>query len=84
MTRLALGFMGVLVLLLAAFWAADATGGSADCEFIKDSDMRHYCRAISKDHRTWCEWIQQGDLRARCRWEVDLRKERARRGEGPR
>ena len=84
MTRLALGFVGTVALLLAAFWAADATGGPADCEFIKDPDMRHYCRAVATGHRTWCEWIRKGDLRTRCRWEVDLRKERAARGEGPR
>lgn len=84
MNRLALGFLATVAALTAAFWAADATGGGGDCEFIRDSDMRHYCRAVATGHRTWCEWIRQGDLRVRCRWEVDLRRDRAARGEGPR
>lgn len=79
-----LGWVATVVALIGAFWAADAAGGSADCEFIRDGDMRHYCRAVSTGHRTWCEWIRQGDLRVHCRWEVDQRRERARRGEGPR
>lgn len=84
MNRLALGFLATVTALTAAFWTADAAAGAADCEFIKDSDMRHYCRAVATGHRTWCEWIRQGDLRTRCRWEVDLRKDRTARGEGSR
>lgn len=50
------------------------SGGSAGCEFIHDSDMRHYCRAISLRRPTECEFIRQTDLRIRCRMEA-VRKE---------
>ncbi|NBZ95411.1 MAG: hypothetical protein EBR40_03105 [Proteobacteria bacterium] len=69
-----LRFAAVVALLTGALWAADATGGSAQCETLRDGDLRNYCRAVTKGHRTWCEWIRQGDLRTRCRWEVDRAK----------
>jgi len=81
--RVVLGFGATVAALTTALWAADAAGGGSDCEFIKDSDMRHYCRAVATGHRTWCEWIRQGDLRTRCRWEVDRRNDRRSRGAAP-
>lgn len=40
---------------------------SSECELIKDSDQRNYCRAVSKGSPSWCEFIKQPDLRHRCR-----------------
>ena len=50
--------------------AGSAVAGGAECEFIKDSDMRHYCRAVARHAPSWCEFIRSSDLRIRCRMEV--------------
>jgi len=57
--------IGILKML-----AGSAVAGGAECEFIKDSDMRHYCRAVARHAPSWCEFIRSSDLRIRCRMEV--------------
>jgi len=58
---------GVFIILASALSATEALSSPAECEFIKDSDQRNYCRALSKSERSWCEFIKNADLRHRCR-----------------
>lgn len=44
-----------------------AYGSPLQCEGIKDSDQRHYCRAISIPRKSECEFIHNEDLRRQCR-----------------
>lgn len=37
-----------------------------DCERIKDHDARHMCRAETTGKRSWCSYIKERDMRARC------------------
>lgn len=55
----------VFVASLTSF-AADA-GGGGRCEFIKDHDKRHLCRAISEKNPSWCEFIKDKDTKNFCR-----------------
>lgn len=66
-------FYAALLVFCALAWglalkactsAAHAQSGS--CEFIKDADERHYCRACS-GRPGECEFIKRGDLRHKCR-----------------
>ena len=44
-----------------------ACGGSpSECEFIKDSDKRSYCRAIANHRASHCTLIKDDDLRHMC------------------
>lgn len=47
-----------------------AHGSPLDCEQIRDSDQRHFCRAISIPRKSECEFIKQHDLRFECRARV--------------
>lgn len=64
----------VLLLFCLASWAlilkgciALAHASPLDCEGIKDSDQRHYCRAVSIPRKSECSFIKDNDLRRQCR-----------------
>jgi len=59
----------ILATLVATplFYATEAVGSPADCESIKDSDARSYCRAVTTGKAFHCESIRNNDLRNRCR-----------------
>lgn len=59
-----LSLVASLVILTLGHGLAQASG---ECELIKDSDQRNYCRAVTKGSPTWCEFIKEPDLRHRCR-----------------
>jgi len=42
-------------------------GDSSHCELIRDSDGRHYCRAVSLKKPIYCESIKDSDMRHYCR-----------------
>lgn len=65
---------GGMLLFCLFFWAMViagcsklAYGSPLQCESIKDSDQRHYCRAISIPRKSECEFIHNHDLRMQCR-----------------
>ena len=53
--------------LLVCFNAEEARGSPLDCEGIRDTDQRNYCRAVSKNQKSYCEFIKDRDLRYKCR-----------------
>jgi hypothetical protein len=63
--RLFLFVIGAAILLLTL--EELASGSTTECELIKDSDQRHYCRAMASHRKSWCESIKNADLRHRCR-----------------
>ena len=45
-----------------------ANGGAGNCDLIRDSDKRNYCRAVSEKKKPiYCESIRDSDLRHYCR-----------------
>lgn len=48
--------------------------GTAACEFIRDTDARHYCRAVGELRPTECEFIRDSARRIECRFEVERRR----------
>lgn len=60
MNRFARAFFIVLV-------SRDAQASPLACEEIKDSDQRHFCRAVSKPDPSECEFIKNETLRYECR-----------------
>jgi hypothetical protein len=68
---------GGILLFCLAFWALVIAGccrlahaSPLSCESIKDSDQRHFCRAISIPDKSECELIKAHDLRYECRARV--------------
>ena len=59
-----------LTFLLSYCEHRQAFGSPLECESIKDADQRNYCRAVSKQQKSYCNFIKNGDLRHRCRAEV--------------
>lgn len=61
--------LGIPIALVLSLWISDRTGdlSRGDCERIRDSDARHWCRATRDGSSTWCESIHDGDLRHYCR-----------------
>lgn len=60
----------IFVIAAAVFMLAIqglAEGSTTECELIKDSDQRHYCRAMANHRKSYCESIKDNDLRHRCR-----------------
>lgn len=47
-----------------------ALGSASSCDFIKDADRRHFCRAVSIPRKSECEFIRNSDLRHECRARV--------------
>ena len=66
-----LSIVGVGLLLVAA--QGSAQGDSLECESIKDSDQRNYCRALANKQKILCEFIKDADLRHRCRALAELK-----------
>lgn len=72
LSRLAV-YVGILLFcfgtrgLLIKGCIALAHASSLDCEGIKDTDQRHYCRAVSIPRKSECEFIKDNDLRRQCR-----------------
>jgi len=48
--------------------------GSTSCEFIREADARHYCRAVVLSRPTECEFIRDSAKRTMCRVEVARRR----------
>lgn len=61
-TLWAIGF-----LLGLLFATSSAHPSPLDCESIRDPDERNFCRAVSKNDKTYCEFIKNHDRRFECR-----------------
>jgi len=61
-----IGLVLLLIWSLLVAWPRMSHAG-ASCEFIKDPDKRHYCRALSDRKPSECEFIKDHDLRTLCR-----------------
>jgi len=59
--------MKYVMLVAVMLIVANVAAAPSDCEFIKESDQRNYCRAITKHQQSWCEFIKNNDLRHQCR-----------------
>lgn len=70
-------YVGVVVFILAIivmfFGCSLARASAGDCEFIKNSDDRHLCRATAKNQPSECEFIKDNDKRHICRAKFPLR-----------
>lgn len=58
---------GAVVVLFVLVASRVASGGSTECESIRDPDQRHFCRAVTTRSASWCEFIRASDLRHECR-----------------
>jgi len=56
-----------LTILTTGLLTMEAYASPADCEYIKDADQKHYCRALSKPDKSQCEYIKNRDLKMQCR-----------------
>ena len=63
----------VIGLLIVTFilWSR-ITQCALECENIKNTDRRNYCRALSDKQPSWCEFIKNNDLRHQCRAMIKL------------
>jgi hypothetical protein len=63
-----LGFVVcIIAIVYIAFGCSPARASASECEFIKDSDERHFCRAGAKNQPSECEFIKNSDKRHICR-----------------
>lgn len=59
--------VGFLVAGFAVVMARRATPASSQCESIRNSDDRHYCRGVTQRKPIYCESIRDSDKRHLCR-----------------
>lgn len=56
----------IFAILIMLFGCSLARAAASDCEFIKNSDDRHLCRALAKDSQSECYFIKDHDKRHMC------------------
>jgi len=56
----------IFAVLIMLFGCSLARAAASDCEFIKNADDRHLCRAQAKDSQSECYFIKDHDKRHMC------------------
>jgi hypothetical protein len=57
----------VLMFALLVLFLSKVAHGGGDCEGMASADQRNYCRAITRQDASYCEFIKDKDLRYACR-----------------